>query len=73
MGLAGLGAFDHRSKIPFRAARKMLLRLGRNHGEDDDGHLPPDDAAGLTPKHQRDTQFVAHGIPVGMTISLQSG
>src|SRR5271168_613137 len=55
---AGSGAFDHRGEIPSCAARKMLLGLRRDDGEDHDGHLTADDAAGLAPKGLRDAHFV---------------
>jgi hypothetical protein len=50
MQLAGLGAFEHRGEIPSSASRELLLGLRRDDGEDHDGHLTADDAAGLAPK-----------------------
>ena len=78
---AGLGAFDHRRKISSRAARKMLLRLGRDDGEDHGGHLTPEDPTGLAPKGLGDAQFVAqvgsggvHDIaPIGIALRDMGG
>jgi hypothetical protein len=47
---AGSGAFDHCGKISMGASGELLLGLRRDDGEDHDGHLTADDAAGLAPK-----------------------